>query len=413
MLAQRGSRPDDKSQRSVQLRAPIQAQLKSPTWGNEEDDGPTAHPPAGAAPAINRARQRRLPYQPRPWIGRPPAAPCPARLPVREDQRAGDRLCARARRLGNGASTWVASITGPTVRLGQDAQAAKQGYTTQRARRHRPPQQPGPPALFRTNNQAPPPISRPKGKPCPRNHRARGSLCASHIGSASSGVKHNQQGPPTRTVKTRAAPKGPLDNRVQTRTPPEPSGSDKATPVNAASHSQQPPSVSTQGRAKAHSRQGNPPRTKSNGSAVCLNNRATPSADRALTGRAAGTPQGSEAASDAIKPRLLRECRELAQQRDAKPRVPCQGTHKGRGGETSSQTNHLNDDAVTAPQAKTAARETSQAKDTKEKRKNAPMGAERARRARPATYTTPRAVRSLQTPLRHRPSRISNRPAQA
>ncbi|PCH33141.1 hypothetical protein WOLCODRAFT_147241 [Wolfiporia cocos MD-104 SS10] len=49
----------------------------------------------------------------------------------------------------------------------------------------------------------------------------------------------------------------------------------------------------------------------------------------------------------------------------------------------------------------------------RKKAKNAPMGAERARRARPATYTTPRAVRSLRTPLRHRPSRISNRPAQA
>ncbi|PCH35820.1 hypothetical protein WOLCODRAFT_159456 [Wolfiporia cocos MD-104 SS10] len=48
MRAQRGSRPDDKSQRSVQVRAPTQAPLKSPTWGNEEDDGPTAHPTAQA-----------------------------------------------------------------------------------------------------------------------------------------------------------------------------------------------------------------------------------------------------------------------------------------------------------------------------------------------------------------------------
>ncbi|PCH41692.1 hypothetical protein WOLCODRAFT_151743 [Wolfiporia cocos MD-104 SS10] len=46
MRAQRGSRPDDKSQRSVQVRAPTQAPLKSPTWGNEEDDGPMAHPTA-------------------------------------------------------------------------------------------------------------------------------------------------------------------------------------------------------------------------------------------------------------------------------------------------------------------------------------------------------------------------------
>ncbi|PCH37265.1 hypothetical protein WOLCODRAFT_157970 [Wolfiporia cocos MD-104 SS10] len=62
------------------------------------------------------------------------------------------------------------------------------------------------------------------------------------------------------TEKTRAAPQGPLDNRVQTRTPPEPSGSDKTSPVNATAID--PPAYLTQGRAKAHSRQGNPPRTK-------------------------------------------------------------------------------------------------------------------------------------------------------
>ncbi|PCH33145.1 hypothetical protein WOLCODRAFT_147251 [Wolfiporia cocos MD-104 SS10] len=47
------------------------------------------------------------------------------------------------------------------------------------------------------------------------------------------------------------------------------------------------------------------------------------------------------------------------------------------------------------------------------KRINAPMGAARARRARPATYTTPRVVRSLRTPLRHRPSRYKQQPRKA
>ncbi|PCH37306.1 hypothetical protein WOLCODRAFT_158027 [Wolfiporia cocos MD-104 SS10] len=37
--------------------------------------------------------------------------------------------------------------------------------STQRARRHRPPQQPGPPALPRANNQAPPSIIDPRGNP--------------------------------------------------------------------------------------------------------------------------------------------------------------------------------------------------------------------------------------------------------
>ncbi|PCH37264.1 hypothetical protein WOLCODRAFT_157969 [Wolfiporia cocos MD-104 SS10] len=104
----------------------------------------------------------------------------------------------------------------------------------------------------------------------------------------------------------------------KTRTPPDPSGSDKAIPAkrsrasgrpygkgNRPSHTTQPqatatdpPAYSTQGRAKAHSRQGNPPRTKSNGSAACLNNRATLSAGRVNQGaqqasrKAASRPRG-------------------------------------------------------------------------------------------------------------------------
>ncbi|PCH34510.1 hypothetical protein WOLCODRAFT_148559 [Wolfiporia cocos MD-104 SS10] len=244
---------------------PHKRKRKSPTWGNEEDDGPMAHPPAasercpstsqGAVPAINRAPRRRPPQQPRPWKGRPPAAPCPARLPVREDQRARDSLYARARYQGNGASTWSA------------------------------------------------------GQPLRKPYRQR-KLWG----------KTRPIGPPTRTtIKTRQPHPGHRTAAVHTRTPPDSSGSDKAIPANGSApaeghtaratarvirHSRRPqpstpPPYQTQGRAKAHSRQGNPPRTESNGSAACLNNRATPSADRARTGCAAGKPQGSEIARGA------------------------------------------------------------------------------------------------------------------
>ncbi|PCH39497.1 hypothetical protein WOLCODRAFT_159621 [Wolfiporia cocos MD-104 SS10] len=304
MLAQRGSRPDDKSQRSVQLRAPTQAQLKSPTWGNEEDDGPRTHPPAVSRyetrPSLTRVGEAppALPTAPLDWttpsctLPRAPArqgGPTCGGSPLRSRPSPGQRrkhLGSQhngahrppwTRRASRQAKGILPSAHGGTVRLNK----------------------PGPPALLRTNNQAPPPISRPKGKPCPRNHRARGSPCASHIGSASSG--------------------GLLDTRVQTRTPPDSPGSDKAIPANGRapaeghtarataqvirhSHKPQPPipqRIQRKGRAKAHSRQGNPPRTKSNGSAACLNNRATPPANRAQPGRAAGTPQGSKVARGA------------------------------------------------------------------------------------------------------------------
>ncbi|PCH39315.1 hypothetical protein WOLCODRAFT_158872 [Wolfiporia cocos MD-104 SS10] len=85
-------------------------------------------------------------------------------------------------------------------------------------------------------------------------------------------------------------PQGLLDTRVQTRTPPDPSGSDKRPRTSGRPYGK----GNRPRRAKAHDRQGNPPRTKSNGSAACLNNRATPSAGRANQRRAAGKPQGSE-----------------------------------------------------------------------------------------------------------------------
>ncbi|PCH34517.1 hypothetical protein WOLCODRAFT_155168 [Wolfiporia cocos MD-104 SS10] len=235
MLAQRGSRPDDKSQRSVQLRAPTQAQLKSPTWGNEEDDGPMAHPTAGAVPAINRA------------TAAPPAL-----------------------------------TTAPL------------DWTTPSGTLPRAPSRQGGP----TRGGSP-------LRPRPSSGQRR-----KHLGSQRNGAHR----PPW--IKTRKPTgKGPKDIQVQTRTPPDPSGSDKTILVNgrapAEGHTARatarveqtqpqatatdPPAYQTQGRAKAHSRQGNPPRTKSNGSADCLNNHTTPSADRAHMPTKQGAQSGKAA----------------------------------------------------------------------------------------------------------------------
>ncbi|PCH39004.1 hypothetical protein WOLCODRAFT_159570 [Wolfiporia cocos MD-104 SS10] len=118
-----------------------------------------------------------------------------------------------------------------------------------------------------------------------------------------------ERGAASATVKTRAAPQraaghpspnahpaGLLRQRQRYCTSGRPygKGNRPSYTTQPQATATDPPSVLTQGRAMAHSRQGNPPHTESNGSADCLNNRATPSADRALTGRAAGTPQGSE-----------------------------------------------------------------------------------------------------------------------
>ncbi|PCH39671.1 hypothetical protein WOLCODRAFT_159260 [Wolfiporia cocos MD-104 SS10] len=377
MRAQRGSRPDIKSQRSVQVRAPTQAQLKSPTWGNEEDDGPTAHPPAvsryetkgapvkgpqglvhasercpstsqSAVPAINHAPAAPTALTTAPLDWTTPSCTLP-RAPARQGgpTRGGSPLRPRPlpgqrrKHLGskhNGAhrppwtktrqltSTGIPpSAHGGTVRLNNRDLRRCSGLTTKHPRLS---------------------VDQPKGKPCLRSYRARGSLCASHIGSASSGVKHNQKGPrPGR--KRRDSPTlgigQPQSTRAPRRIPPaattvahqRKANTARATALVYQTQPQatatSPPAYQTQGRAKAYYRQGNPPRTQSNGSAVCLNNRATPSADRALTGRAAGTPQGSKAASDASKPRLPRECRELAQQCDAKSRASSQGAQQGAG----------------------------------------------------------------------------------
>ncbi|PCH39318.1 hypothetical protein WOLCODRAFT_158883 [Wolfiporia cocos MD-104 SS10] len=400
----------------------------------------------GAVPAINRARQRRLPYQPRPWIGRPPAAPCPARLPAREDQRAGDRLCVRARRLGNGASTWVASNEGPPSALEQRRASRQAGYS---------PSAHG--GTVRLNNRdlrrcSGPTTKHPRLSVDPRGNPARAIIER----GAASAQPHWQ--------RTLWGIGQPQSKRAPRRTPPAATRPPRSTVAHqrkairqgqppesydtAASHSHRPPSVLTQGRAQAYHRQGNPPRTESNSGADRLNNRATPSADRALNrarsrhaARQRGSPGGGhcentplgptacrtsgndqaprtgqspplrrtrhrqdrerhrhqarrqrgpgpslldtsrrrqshspsgqgislprqchrlsgplrhrprQAASDATRPRLLPECRELAQQCDAKPRAPCQGTHKGRGGDIFSPPSKSQESEETPPNA--------------------------------------------------------------
>ncbi|PCH41814.1 hypothetical protein WOLCODRAFT_151861 [Wolfiporia cocos MD-104 SS10] len=169
---------------------------------------------------------------------------------------------------------------------------------TQRARRHRPPQQPGPPALLRANNQAPPPISRPKGKPRPRTYRARGSLCVATTAAHALGNPPGVAGHPS----PNAHPAGPLRQR-QTVAHQRKANTARATalvyqtqPQATATDS---PAYSTQGRAKAHSRQGNPPRTKSNSGAAALPNAPPLPPTAPSIGRAAGTPQGSKVARGA------------------------------------------------------------------------------------------------------------------
>ncbi|PCH34942.1 hypothetical protein WOLCODRAFT_159439 [Wolfiporia cocos MD-104 SS10] len=175
---------------------------------------------------------------------------------------------------------------------------------TQRARRHHPPQQLGPPALLRANNQAPPSIIDPRGNPA-RAIIERGAASAHAIQAAQAlGCEQPHQGrwtseskrAPRRTPPAATRPRSTVAHQRKAIRQGQPPESIQTQPQATVTS---PPAYLTQGRAKAHDRQGDPPRTKSNGSADCLNNRATPSADRALTGRAAGTPQGSEEARGA------------------------------------------------------------------------------------------------------------------
>ncbi|PCH39130.1 hypothetical protein WOLCODRAFT_158659 [Wolfiporia cocos MD-104 SS10] len=313
MLAQRGSRPDDKSQRSVQVRAPIQAQLKSPTWGSEEDDGPTAHPTRWSA-RVSASKQEVSQHLPgrrpcnQPRTAAPPALPtapldwttpsctlprAPARQggPTRGGSPLRPRPSSEQRRkhLGsqhNGAhrppwtrrasrqAGYLPSAHGGTVRLNNLDLRRCSGLTTKHPR----------------------PSIDPRGNP------ARASI---ERGAASA-----QATPAAQALGHRTA-------AVHTRTPPNHSGSDKTTGQrprtsgrpygkgNRPSHTTQPqataispPAYPTQGRAKAHSRQGNPPRTKSNSGAAALTNTpplppAAPSKARSRhAARQRGRPRG-------------------------------------------------------------------------------------------------------------------------
>ncbi|PCH40309.1 hypothetical protein WOLCODRAFT_150347 [Wolfiporia cocos MD-104 SS10] len=75
----------------------------------------------------------------------------------------------------------------------------------------------------------------------------------------------------------------------------------------------------------------------------------TPQQAYQRSGNATASPVHSDTAHGRLhqthKAPPPQECRELAQQRDAKPRVPRQGTHKGRGGDYNNlpPSNHLNE----------------------------------------------------------------------
>ncbi|PCH39579.1 hypothetical protein WOLCODRAFT_159635 [Wolfiporia cocos MD-104 SS10] len=288
MRAQRGSRPDDKSQRSVQVRAPTQAPLKSPTWGNEEDDGPMAHPPAVSRyetrPALTRAGEAppALPTAPLDWTtpsrtlpraparqggptrGGSPLRPCP--LPGQRRKHLGSKHngahrppWTKTRQL---TSTGIPpSAHGGTVRLNNRDLRRCSGPTTKHPR-----------------------LSvDPRGNPA-RAPIERGAASAqSHTGSACSG--------------------GLLDIRVQTRTPPDSSGSDKA--IRPTPQPPTPRRIKRKGGQRRIIAKATRRAPQSNSGAAALPKRATPSADRAPTGRAAGTPQGSELAEGRNTPTPL------------------------------------------------------------------------------------------------------------
>ncbi|PCH41824.1 hypothetical protein WOLCODRAFT_151870 [Wolfiporia cocos MD-104 SS10] len=309
-------------------------------------------------------------------------------------------LYARARYQGNGASTWVASTTGSTVRLGTRRASRQAGY---------PPSAHG--GTIRLNNwdlrrcsglttkHPRPPID-------PRGNPARAPI---ERGAASATVKDAKAPEATGHPSPYAHPAGLLrqrqDHPVNGIAPAEGQygkGNRPRLSDTAASHSHRPSSVLTQGRAKAHSRQGNPPHHRVEQRRRRFTKRATPSADRALTGRAAGTPQGSKAHRHTGRQDHVTERRPAAEKRGVpppsampNPEHPAKVLTRGGGGIIKSPSINLSQrvrerrptlkakthrqplsttldsDAVTASQAKAAARETSQRRTQQEKSKKA------------------------------------------
>ncbi|PCH34506.1 hypothetical protein WOLCODRAFT_148550 [Wolfiporia cocos MD-104 SS10] len=224
MLAQRGSRPDDKSQRSVQLRAPIQAQLKSPTWGNEEDDGPRAHPTRWRRPCKQprTAAPTALPTAPLDWTT--PSCTLP-RVPARQGgpTRGGSPLRPRlspgqrrkhlgsqhngahrppwTRRASRKAAGIPPSAHGSTIRLNNWDLRRCSGLTTKHPRSS----------------------VDPRGNPA-RAPIERGKASAQAIpASACYGVKHNQMGPRPGRKRREQPPRGcwtTESKRAPRRTPP-------------------------------------------------------------------------------------------------------------------------------------------------------------------------------------------------
>ncbi|PCH36994.1 hypothetical protein WOLCODRAFT_159515 [Wolfiporia cocos MD-104 SS10] len=280
MRAQRGSQPDDKSQRSVQVRAPTQAQLKSPTWGNEEDDGPMAHPTA--------CKQAR-------------GVPAPPRAPSLQSTAhcGADRLNNRALGLddpqlhpapraypqGRTNARGIASAPAPVTR----ATARQAGYS---------PSAHG--GTDRLNNRDLRRCSRPTTKHPRSSIDPRGNPAHAPI---ERGAASAQTIPAAQALGHRTA-------AVHTRTPPDPSGSDNGR-APAEGHT-----ARATARVIRHSRKPLPPTpqrikrkggqrrivakatrrtTESNSGTAALPNAPPLPPTASIPGCAAGMPQGSEA----------------------------------------------------------------------------------------------------------------------
>ncbi|PCH36190.1 hypothetical protein WOLCODRAFT_159468 [Wolfiporia cocos MD-104 SS10] len=124
----------------------------------------------------------------------------------------------------------------------------------------------------------------PRGNPA-RAPIERGAASARSPFAHPAGPLRQRQGHPGQRKRTSGRPYG-KGNRPSYTTQPQATATD-------------PPAYLTQGRAKAHNRQGNPPRTKSNSSAAASTNAPPLPPTAPSIGRAAGMPQGSEVARGA------------------------------------------------------------------------------------------------------------------
>ncbi|PCH41951.1 hypothetical protein WOLCODRAFT_151991 [Wolfiporia cocos MD-104 SS10] len=193
----------------------------------------------------------------------------------------------------------------PTVRLGTRRASRQAGYSpsahggTVRLNNRDPRRCSGP------TTKHPRPLIDPRGNPA-RAPIERGAASAQAIpGSACSGPPRGRWTPESKRAPRRTPPAATRPSGQRSRTSGRPYGKG-----NRPSHTTQPqataidpPAYQTQGWAKAHSCQGNPPRTKSNSGAATLPNVPPLPPTASNPGRAAGTPQGSKEArgADTVK----------------------------------------------------------------------------------------------------------------